>query len=47
MSDHIIGLAESLFPWSHKVTVRKASLHNWTDFTKGFELPPTDKKTPK
>ncbi|MFI5822874.1 hypothetical protein ACIA8I_27835 [Streptomyces rishiriensis] len=47
MADRIIGLAEGLFPWSNKVTVRKEWLYNWTDYTDTFDLPPTDKNSPK
>ncbi|WP_030881296.1 hypothetical protein OH769_11595 [[Kitasatospora] papulosa] len=47
MADRIIGLAESLFPWAHKVTVRKEFLYNWTDDTETFDLPSNGKNTPK
>ncbi|MET9618125.1 hypothetical protein [Kitasatospora indigofera] len=47
ISDRVIGLAEGLFPWASKVTVRKQWVYNWTDQTETHELPASDANTPE
>ncbi|WP_329485023.1 hypothetical protein OG618_00225 [Kitasatospora sp. NBC_01246] len=47
ISDRVIGLAEGLFPWAAKVTVRKQWVYNWTDDTDTYELPANADNTPE
>lgn len=46
LAGRVVGLAESLFPWADKVSVRKEWLYNWTDEWEEIELPATEENTP-
>lgn len=46
IADRVVGLAEGLFPWAHKVTVRKEWLYNWIDQPEIVALPATEDNTP-
>ena len=46
LAGRVVGLAENLFPWADKVTVRKEWLYNWIDEQEEIQMPATDANTP-
>lgn len=45
ITQRVIGMAETVFPWAWKVTVRKQWVYNWHDDTEIHILPSTSDNT--
>ncbi|MGX1887730.1 hypothetical protein [Streptomyces sp. NPDC055287] len=47
ITERVLGLAEGLFPWAAKASMRKQWLCNWTDYRDERQLPPTSSTPPE